>query len=212
MTTETMTIHKALSELKILDSRIEKEIRTGKYCTVKKKSDKLIAGSPVDDVTTSMIAHYNKVSDLISRRKAIKKAVVLSNAKTEVEIAGNTYTVAEAIEMKNHGIEYEKSLLNVMRSQYVQAQVSATGENGTLSQRADQYVTALYGQKDSKNISSEAEETRKKFIESNTYEIVDPIDIKKVGDTIEDNIHSFMSEVDSVLSCSNALTNIVVEY
>jgi len=212
MTTETMTIHKSLSELKILDVRIQKETREGAYCTVKKKSDKLINGSPVDDVKTSITAHFDKVSDLIKRRKAIKKAVVLSNAKTEVEIAGNTYTVAEAIEMKNHGIEFEKKLLSHMRSQYAQVQINASTENDTLSNRADQYVTALYSQKDIKNLSSEAEETRKKFIESNTYEIVDPIDIKKVGDEMEDKILNFMSEVDSVLSCSNALTSIVVEY
>lgn len=212
MTTETMTIHKALSELKILDARIQKETREAAYCAVKKKTDKLIHGTPVDEVTKGITAHFDKVSDLIKRRKAIKKAVVLSNAKTEVEIAGNTYTVAEAIEMKNHGIEFEKKLMSLMRSQYAQAQVTATNENGTLSDRADRYVASLYGQNDIKNISSEAEETRKKFIESNTVEIVDPIDIKKVGDAMEDKILGFMSEVDSVLSCSNALTIIEVEY
>jgi len=212
MTTETMTIHKALSELKILDSRIHEEIRAGIYCAVKKKSEKLINGRPVDDVKTDITAQFNKVSDLIRRRKAIKKAVVLSNAKTEVEIDGNTYTVAEAIEMKNHGVEFEKKLISQMRSRYTNVQVIATNENGTLSDRADRYVASLYGQKDIKNISSEAEETRKKFIESNTCEIVDPIDIKKVGDAMEDKIHGFMSEVDSALSCSNALTVIEVEY
>lgn len=38
MTTETMSIHKALAELKILDGRIKKEIQNGSYCAANKHS------------------------------------------------------------------------------------------------------------------------------------------------------------------------------
>ena len=48
--------------------------------------------------------------DLISRRNKIKSAIIMSNAKTVVEVAGKQMTVAEAIDKKS-SIEYEKELL-----------------------------------------------------------------------------------------------------
>lgn len=213
MTTETMTIHKALMELKLLDSRISKEIRSGTYVTGKKNSDKFINGIPTDEVVKNIRSHYAKVTDLIKRRKALKKAVVLSNAKTEVEIAGVTCTVAEAIEMKNHGVEFDKDVVNTLNSRYTDVSMCAATINGeALEKRADQYITSLYGQKDGKNISTEVEDARRKFIESNTYEIIDPLKVQDVAAGLEDYINAFMAEVDSALSVSNALTEITIEY
>lgn len=213
MTTETMTIHKALAELKLLDSRINKEIRNGAYVTGKKHSDKIINGIPVDEVVENIKAHYAKVTDLIKRRKALKRAVVLSNAKTEIEIAGVTYTVAEAIEMKNHGLELDKCLKLAMNNRYADLTMTATTINGeALEKRADQYIASLYGQKDGKNISAEVEDARKKFIESNKFEIIDPLRVQDIVFGMDDYINSFMAEVDSALSVSNALTEITIEY
>lgn len=113
MTTETITVHKALAELKLLDIRIEKVIAEGVYCVANKHSNDKIGGVPLDDYIKIMQGGYDRATDLINRRKAIKRAVVLSNAVTKVSVAGNEYTVAEAIEMKNHGVEFEKLLLAV---------------------------------------------------------------------------------------------------
>lgn len=94
MTTETMTVHKALAELKLLDSRIEKAIAEGVYCAANKHSNDKIGGVPLDDYIKIMQGGYDKAADLINRRKAIKRSVVLSNAVTKVSVAGNEYTVA----------------------------------------------------------------------------------------------------------------------
>ena len=179
MTTETMTVHKALAELKILDGRIKKEIQNGSYCAANKHSNDKINGIPIDDFKKSVRGTYDKVTDLINRRKAIKKAIVLSNAKTTVKIADVEYTVAEAIEMKNHGIELEALLINAMDKQYQQAQAEVNRQNGNnLEERADQYVTAIYGQKEGKTNSADIDKVRKDFLEANSYEIVDPINVQ----------------------------------
>ena len=213
MTRETMTIHKALTELKILDGRIKKEIQSGSYCAANKHSNVKINGIQIEDFKKAAQGTYDKVSDLINRRKAIKKAVVLSNAKTTVKIADAEYTVAEAIEMKNHGIEFEALLINAMDSQYRQAQAEVNRQNGNnLEERADQYVTAIYGQKEGKTNSADIEKVRKDFLEANSYEIIDPINIPEKVDTLRQKIDAFMAEVDSALSVSNALTEITIEY
>lgn len=213
MTTETMTVHKALAELKILDGRIKKEIQNGSYCAANKHSNDKINGIPIEDFEKSVRGTYDKVTDLIKRRKAIKKAVVLSNAKTTVKIADVEYTVAEAIEMKNHGIELEALLINSMDSQYHQAQAEVNRQNGNnLEERADQYVTAIYGQKDGKTATADIEKVRKDFLEANSYEIVDPINVPEKVEALRQKIDAFMADVDSALSVSNALTEITIEY
>lgn len=213
MTTETMTIHKGLAELKILDERIKKEIKSGLYCAANKHSNEKINGVPIDDFKKAVQGTYDKVTDLINRRKAIKKAVVLSNAKTTVKIADVEYTVAEAIEMKNHGIEFETMLINTMDTQYKQAQAEVNRQNGKdLEERADQYVTAIYGQKDGKTATSDIEKVRKDFLESNSYEIIDPINVPEKLEALNKKIYDFMAEVDAALSVSNALTEITIEY
>lgn len=213
MTTETMTIHKGLAELKILDGRIKKEIQNGLYCAANKHSNDKINGIPIEDFEKSVRGTYDKVTDLINRRKAIKKAVVLSNAKTTVKIADVEYTVAEAIEMKNHGIELEALLINAMDKQYQQAQAEVNRQNGyNLEERADQYVTAIYGQKEGKTNSADIDKVRKDFLEANSYEIVDPINVPEKAEALRQKIDAFMADVDSALSVSNALTKITIEY
>lgn len=213
MTTETMTVHKALAELKLLDSRIEKAIADGVYCVANKHSNDKIVGVPLDDYIKIMQGGYDKATDLINRRKAIKRAVVLSNAVTKVSVSGNEYTVAEAIEMKNHGVEFEKLLMNTMNTQYRNAQMQIKQENGKdLEQRAEQYVTAIYGQKEGKTNTADIEKVKKDFIESNTYVLVDPLHVLDKIEDLEKKINDFMAEVDSALSVSNALTEITIEY
>ena len=156
---------------------------------------------------------YDKVIDLIARYKAIKKAVTLSNAKTIVEIGGEKYTVAEAIWMKNHGVEYDEKLLNELQEQYNKAQAKILKQNGNdLEQRAEQYVVGIYGSKEGKTNTNDFEKTKQDFITSQTFELVDPIRILDKIEDLEEKISTFKAEVDAALSTSNALTVIEVNY
>lgn len=213
MNKETMTVHKALSELKILDDRINKAISTSTFCEANKHSNEKIGGVPIEEAKKGMQGAYDKAMDLINRRKALKKAVVLSNAKTMVNIGGIEYTVAEAIEFKNHGLQFETNLSAIMGAQYKKAQAEINKQNGKdLESRADQYVTAIYGQKEGKTNTDDIEKLRKEFLDANSYEMVDPIDIQKKVEEISTRADEFMAEVDSALSVSNALTQITIEY
>ncbi len=212
-TVETMTVHKALAELKLLDDRIEKAITEGIYCVANKHSKDKMGGVPLDNYIKIMQGGYDKATDLISRRKAIKRAVVLSNAITKVSIAGDEYTVAEAIEMKNHGVDFDKLLMDAMQKHYNIAQMQIKQENGKdLEERAEQYVTAIYGQKEGKTNTADIEKVRADFLTSNSYEMVDPLHVLDKIEDLEKKINDFMAEVDSALSVSNALTEITIEY
>ena len=211
-TVEKMTIHKALCELKILDSRINNAISSARFCLANKHSNEKVNGVTVEEYQETMKASYNKASDLIRRREAIKRAVVLSNAKTIVKIGGKEYTVAEAIEMNNHGIDLKLQLKNAMKKQYDSAMTAIISKNSVVDDKATEYVVGLFGQNESKTANEEYEKARKSYIEANTMELIDPVNILEKIEALEVEIADFTTEVDSALSVSNALTEITVEY
>lgn len=213
MTREVMTVHKALAELKLLDGRIEKAIAEGIYCIANKHSNDKIGGVTIDDYIKIMQGGYDKATDLIKRQVAIKKAVTLSNSVTKVSVSGIEYTVAEAIWTKNHGVDFDKLLMNAMQKHYNMAQMQIKQENGKdLEERAEQYVTAIYGQKEGKTNTADIEKVKADFLKSNQYELVDPLHILDKIEDLEKKINDFMAGVDSALSVSNALTEITIEY
>ena len=191
MTTEKMTVHKALAELKTMDARIEKAIRDTTYVLAVKHSAEKINGMPVANFKEKMRSGYQKVTDLIARRNAMKRAVVLSNANTKVKVGDKEMTVAEAIEQKNHGMEFRSELLRQISSAYALAQKELDRNSGeTLEKKA----------------------LRKTYIENNTYDLVDPLDVTKIMEELDAEINEFNAEVDAALSVSNALTVIEFEY
>lgn len=217
MGAEKMTIHKALAELKTMDDRINKAIRSTSYVLAVKHSAEKINGVKVSNFKEQMRSGYQKVTDLIKRRDAMKRAVVLSNATTKVKIGDNEYTAAEAIEMKNHGMEFRSALLRQMNSDYIAAQNDLARNGGeALEKKSEQYVLAVIAAqpKDSK-MSADSDVMkglRQTYIENNTYDLVDPLDITKVMETLDAEINEFNAEVDAALSVSNALTVIEFEY
>ena len=161
MTVEKMTIHEALSELKILGSRIEREIAYANFVITNKHSNDKINGQSIDEYKTNVSSIYQKIRDLIRRRTAIKKAVVKSNAITEVTIGDETMTVAEAIEYKNTGIDYLVALNTKLSNEYASVKANITRNNGdTLIEKANDYVIKLYGGKDKDVSASTIEDAR----------------------------------------------------
>ena len=217
MTREQMTVHKALAELKTMDDRISKAIRECVYVLSVKHSAEKINGMPVAEFKSKMKSGYQKVNDLIARRDAMKRAVVLSNATTKIKVGNAEYTVAEAIEMKNHGVEFKKSLLHNMSYAYTNAQNEFNRNSGeALEKRAEQYVLSVIQAqpKDAKMaVDSDAmKSVRQTYIDNNSYDMLDPLGVAQVMETLDAEINEFEAEVDAALSCSNALTVIEFEY
>ena len=216
MNTETMTIHKALSELKTMDSRIATGVRGCTFAVANKHHNTKIDGATVEDFRKEQASNYQSVCDLMKRRDAIKCAVVKSNATAEVTINGNTYTVAEAIDLKNNGMKGKMLLREKMAADLRLATAEINRRNGDdLQARADAYIKNMYGsQTDLKSLTGEMRSDREKFIEQQSYDLVTPtgIELKKLIEELDKEIQSFMIEVDAALSVSNAITTIEISY
>mgnify|MGYP005776449789 FL=1 len=214
MIQEVMTVHKALCELKMLDKRINESIMSAEFCRANKHSNVKIDGGTIAEYEAAAVSKYQSTMDMIVRRDAIKRAVVASNAATEVTIGGNRYTVADAVELRRHGLSYRRTLLQAMTLQLKRVRSTSEQKNGEeLTRAADKMVEVYYGrQTDVKAITEEMKATREKFIEDNTYELLDPIRIENRIRELDKEITAFETEVDSALSVSNAVTEITVSY
>ena len=212
MTTETMTIHKALSEAKIIDDRINDAIRAIKSCSYKKHSAINVDGISSEQFSELARSRYQKAIDLIKRRDAIKRAINQSNAATKIVVAGREMTVAESIYEQKYGLDMKRKLLQKLINDYNNALDKIRYENEqNLEEKLEQHIRDTFGSKDKADPKA-LEEARRVFVENSTFELIDPIGVNKEIERLRDEIDSFAVEVDSAQQTSNATTMITIEY
>lgn len=212
MTQESMTVHKALCELKMLSKRIHEDTRALKLVASRSKMIDRVNGVPEEEFRKEAISNWQSVNSLINRRNAIKKAVTQSNSSTKVLIGNLEYSVAEAIEMKSSGMQHKIDLMNVLKIQYERTCKEVDSVNKEVAIRAEDFVNPKNG-KDGVKVDPEAvAKMRKDFYDNNSYFVIDPIKALENIKSLETEINSFLSEVDSTLSVSNALTVIEINY
>ena len=206
---ETFSITRALVELKTLTKRIEKKTLeldpvvalTGDKLPERIKSRK--------DFEEKAKADFQSISDLISRRALIKSAVVQSNALTQVEIAGEKLTVAEAIERKS-SIEFEKSLQRTLAARFTEGVDYVENYNEKLKGQLLKLLEATYSKSEAQISKDDHDKVAIPFFKSNEAKIIDPLGAKALQEKIADQVTAFEDEVDVILSESNARTDITI--
>lgn len=208
---ETMTITRGLAELKLLDKRIMRKIFDSNFLIANKKSNKKLNGNMTkEEFVQNSKSSYESISDLIERRKKIKSAIVDSNAKTKVTIAGKEMTVAEAIERKD-SIQYEKELLDRMEYQYKNTLAEVNRQNEKVQQNLDNLLNTSFGKEGKqKATENEIEIIAKPYLQQNEYEVIDPLNIYNKIEELKEDIEQFELEVDFTLSESNTITKIEI--
>jgi hypothetical protein len=201
-----MTVHAALAELKKLDQRINRAIRTGRFVgTIKgEKSTEKVQNTTEtrEEFKVSAKADFDSATDLINRRNEIKKAITLSNATTKAQVGTLEMTVAEAIEMKS-SIEYKKDFKRALEIQYSSAISNIERANEKVEANMDKILESM------------GKDANKEFIDNYratySFSIIDPISIKEKIESLAKEIEDFESNVDIALSVSNATTFIEIE-
>lgn len=207
-----ITITRALAELKLLDSRISNTI--GTFIPVdlytQRHPQLQTTKKTLDIFQKDVKSDYQSINDLIKRRSMLKSMIMISNSKITVTIAGKTMTVAEAIDMKEI-IKYKEHLLRHTMSNILNTFATCDNLNAKVENQIDAMVLNSYGSKDKKVTGDEYENIAKPYREANLVKIADPLNIKMEMDRLQNEIEMFKSEVDFVLSESNAKTEIMIE-
>lgn len=211
--TKTISITRALVELTRLGDRINQAISQGTFVSrVQGKGSlrKVVnSNKTVEEVTKDIQSSFDKVESLIKNRAALKAAIVLSNANTKVTVAGSEMTVAEAIELKS-SVQYRESFLYKIRQDYASLQSAVERDNTKLEEVIQALLTTAYGADKTKiqaeTVSAIAEPQRN----SKESALLDPVDAAKKIEALTEEVQQIKSELDFVLSESNARTEIQV--
>lgn len=209
-----ISVTRALVELKRLDERISKAVTGGVFIsrTIGRGTSQKVVGSSdsVADMTQKIQGSFDKVTSLILNRERMKSAIVMSNAATKVTILGREISVAEAIELKST-VSVRTLYLNTLRAQMLSELNMVSKATALLEAEIETSVNTLYGA-DSKKLDpetlknvSEVKKTQKEQALLDSGKIADKIE------AIEADILNLTSELDFVLSESNAKTVISVE-
>lgn len=206
-----MTVTEALKKQGILEDRIDRAITEAQFCVATKKSEKnAMASTSKEDFKKNAIASYQEITDLIAHKEAMKRAIVLSNATTEVVIAGKKMTVAEAIDHKRT-INYQKTLLEEMKAQYTTETKGVDFKNTAVDREANLLVANVLGKEKESAKPTDIEAIIKPYRERNEYELIDPLNLKDKIETLEREIEDFEYNVDTALQINNCSTWIEFE-
>lgn len=202
----TISVTRALAQIKSLDDRILKA--TGTAFITYAVGNKTAGGSAIPEVETTLKANLQSIQDMVAQRAALKSAVVKSNAVALVTIAGQSMTVAQAIERKS-SIAHEQKLLAALNQQLRVATEQVEKTNIQVAARLDQLIQTAVG-KDRKVDEGEISAITVPFREANQAKLVDPNGVAKFAEALQKSIQDFTMEVDYALSEANATTLIEI--
>lgn len=203
-----MTISRALAELKLLDSKINDAIRRSQFAAPMKNSDKTFAnGLTRNQFEARASETLQSINDLIARRTFIKTKIVESNAATLVTIGTETMTVAAAIEKKGT-LGYEENVLSVLANQHIKAVAEVEKQNINMSANLERMLEATLGREGKQTIKADdLNAIAAPYKEQNSWSLVALKNIQTEIEARNTALMEFKSEVDLVLSESNAITS-----
>lgn len=206
-----ITVTDALAELTLLQKRIESTraaLENGTLITVVEVGKVPTGFKSREEYEVNAKALVQRVQALLDRRRAIKRAIVVSNASTRVSVAGEEMTVAEAIEMKNF-IDYYEAILDTMQSAYTQTRSQYEKAQAKIKERLDKLALEVLGKNEAGN-SDQYQSLVDSFMAREGVELLDPTNISKEIERRTIFIEEFKSTCDRVLSISNATTTVEI--
>ena len=208
-----ISITRALAEVKSLDDRITKAVQAGAFVAVTQgKGERrrmTSTGASIQTVEQSIKSAYTSITDMLSRRKALKAAVIKSNAETTVTIGGVSMTVAEAIERKN-SVKLDSLLVHTIQRQLGSANQQVAVANQKLADDVEKAAAAAYGSDKTKLTPEMFESIAAPRRTEYEAAVLDPLNMTTGLTALADTVNNFVMEVDFVLSESNAKTTITV--
>lgn len=201
-----MSIHRALAELKLYDSKIY-DLLQRPYVMAVKSNATMVNGLSVKEQTEAMKASLQALNALVRNREILKSAIAASNEATIVTIAGETMTVLDAIERKNY-LSTREQIVSQLRAQYNRAYALVKQYEDNFQNGLERYINA--STKDTAN-KELIETLTNSYKNLNEVILLDPNTIVKTIDKMVEEIANFRAEVDYILSESNATTFIEVD-
>lgn len=202
---EKMTLHRALSELKLIDAKIEKAINEIIPTGTKQEGKLVNQVMSEEDFTKLAQSRFDSVTDLIERKSAIKSAIVEANSKTHLTIAGKSMSISDAITAKATIIP-KKKFIEILKARHNNVIGVMNKNNEVVARNMQAILEAALGKDNVKTNSTDVDSIRIPYMRANEFHLFDPLKIGEKIEKLETEVSQFETEVDAALSEINAIT------
>lgn len=214
-----ITIHRALSQLKTTQARIEDKFEKDIYVSSTIGKTNMAEGRPVDAVKREILANFDSMQQLLKNYQTLKLAIIRSNSGITEEstniktgnVEGMELTVAEAIAIQKYVLPLENQFVRRLESQLNNAKRTIEMTNSQANTEITAVLEAL-SNKDSKNLDPGQVNTITEAYQQNKFrQLVDPLDLAEKIRKLRDKLDALSVGVDAFLSESNAISRINVD-
>ncbi|MBQ9141624.1 MAG: hypothetical protein IJX63_07505 [Lachnospiraceae bacterium] len=213
---EKMLVTQALDERDLLVKKIADKIAKASFVdTIKPNEEKVYAKRiSKEEYAKEAEAAYQQIIDLIDRFQRLDAAIVASNATTEITTSYGTFTVAGAISLRSRlrgmgayegEADFEGKLRQKLANEYSERVRFCDNKNSQLQSTAEEMRLSILG-RDTKTKEEKPLGVVDAYVKENTTELVDPLDIKKKLDALEEKRSTLLTELDTKIKVSNATT------
>lgn len=217
---EKMLVTQALDERDLLVKKISDKIDKASFVDIIKPNEDKVYSKRIgkDEYAKEAESAYQQIVDLIERFQKIDAAIVASNAETEITTSYGKFTVAGAISLRSRlrGLgtydgeaDFEGIFKSKMQDEYNERVRTCDLKNSQLQNTAESMRLSILG-KDSKTKDDKPLGVVDAYVKENTTELVDPLDIKKKIESLEEKNNTLLKELDTQIKVSNATTLIEI--
>ena len=207
-----ISIHRALAELKTIAARIEKAIL--EFSPVGYRKGRNEIGALINKQYQPSVFENNvksesqSINDLIKRRQSLKAAIVKSNSITTVKIGDREMTVAEAIDYRKV-LEHKKILVTHLEKRFAAMNVSIETNNKRVDDDARMLAERTLSRDGEQPKPEDIKAHMVTYQDNNYFFLIDPLNVEQIVKEMKEEINTFETEIDAVLSESNATTRIL---
>lgn len=214
-----ITIHRALSQLKTTQARIEDKLEKDLYISSTIGKTNMAEGRPVDAVKREILANFDSMEQLLKNFQTLKLAIIRSNSGITEEstniktgtVEDLTLTVAEAIAIQKYVLPLRERFVRRLEAQLNSAKRTVEMANTQANNEITSVLDAL-SNKDSKNLDPSQVNTITEAYQQNKFrQLVDPLDLAEKIRKAHDNLDALSVGIDAFLSESNAISHINVD-
>lgn len=216
MMEKKMLVTQALDQRDLLVKKICDKIRKASFTETKKHNEEKVMERKVTQKEFEKEARssYQQIIDLIHWYDKVDQAILRSNAETMIETSYGTMSIANALALRSRlncsnaydsDSNFEGNLMMKLEEELNEKIRVMEQKNKGLQNTAETMRLSILG-KDTKTKDETPLKVVDVYVQENTTELIDPLNVRKKIDELNERRETILNELDTKIKVSNATT------
>lgn len=216
MMEKKMLVTQALDQRDLLVKKICDKIRKASFTETKKHNEEKVMERRVTQKEFEKEARssYQQIIDLIHWYDKVDQAILRSNAETIIETSYGTMSIANALALRSRlncsnaydsDSNFEGNLMMKLQEELNEKIRVMEQKNKGLQNTAETMRLSILG-KDTKTKDETPLKVVDVYVQENTAELIDPLNVRKKIDELNERRETILNELDTKIKVSNATT------